>query len=530
MFFLVPGQVRIIYIMRKIIPVILTFSLVLAVAGGSAEPNQPGLPADSNSVKVARITCTDVVIDDALYQSIRRRTEQALEQDAEYIIYEIGTYGGLLKSADDIAKYLIQQVSLKAHTVAYVSTEAISAGALVSVSCRDIIMRRNTTIGDCAPIQPGVKLEGTEREKVETFVRAAFDRAAQANDYPQALLRAMVTMQIEVFRVKNRRTGEFQFFETDQLPDDPNTWDLENKTLLDSEDEILTLTAEDAMQYGVSRATVKNFSGALDFLAERDNVSFKPPIVLRRLWSERMVSWLNSPAVMGILIMVALFGLYTEFSTPGIGLPGLVAALCFAIIISGKYLHGMANWLEIAIFLLGIILLLIEFFLIPGFGIAGALGIIFIVAGLFGMLLRNPPEKIPWPYTEFDWRIFSGGILSIVIGLGGFAVLAWIFARFLPKLRFLSGLVLTPTPARIAPVPQPSMTSEVSGPAAGLDKGELGTALTTLRPSGRARFADAVVDVVAKAEFIDKGSTVKIIEITGNRVIVQAVKEEGSEY
>ena len=148
------------------------------------------------------------------------------------MIYEIGTYGGILQSGDDISKYFILDVGKKAHTVAYITTEAISAGAMISVSCQDIIMIENATIGDCAPISFGGKLEGVEREKTESFTRAAFDRAAESNGYPQALLRSMVTMQIEVHKIKNLETGQYEFFESVRLPKDPNKYDITNKELI----------------------------------------------------------------------------------------------------------------------------------------------------------------------------------------------------------------------------------------------------------------------------------------------------------
>ena len=232
--------------LRKIAIILPCLLLALGWTLG-AEPNE----TDTNqpSVKAAVIVCKDM-IDDGLFKSIKRRTRIALDGGADYLIFEIGTYGGLLQSADDIAKYLIldiPQISDKAHTVAYITTEAISAGAMISVSCRDIIMRQNTTIGDCAPIVMGGKLEGVEREKTESFTRAAFTRAAEANGYPVALLRAMVTMQTEVYRLKNLQTGELEFFESKQLPKDPNLYDLDNKELIVKDDEHLTLTASKAL-------------------------------------------------------------------------------------------------------------------------------------------------------------------------------------------------------------------------------------------------------------------------------------------
>ncbi len=165
---------------------------------------------------------------------------------AEYLIYQISTYGGRVDSADDIAKYLIQDAAARGHTVAYVATEAISAGALISVSCEDIIMQENTTIGDSAPISMGEKLEGVEREKAESFIRAAFQRAAEANGYPELLLKAMVTIQIEVYRVRNLQTGEYEFFEGDNLPTDANLYDVKGAQEINGDDELLTLTASQA--------------------------------------------------------------------------------------------------------------------------------------------------------------------------------------------------------------------------------------------------------------------------------------------
>ncbi|MDD5327467.1 MAG: NfeD family protein [Phycisphaerae bacterium] len=506
---------------RKLRVVLPTLILLLTLPG-AGEPNN--ITTQEQTVKAAVIVCKGM-IDDGLYKSIQRRTEIALNAGAEYLIYEISTYGGLLKSGDDISKYFILDAGKKAHTVAYVATEAISAGAMISVSCQDIIMRENTTIGDCAPIQMGGKLEGVEREKTESFTRAAFQRAAEANKYPDVLLKAMVTMQTEVYRIKNLKTGEEEFFEGHQLPDDKKSYDLNNKELIVKSDELLTLTASQALEYGVSRAVVKDLAGGLKFLEQRDGVTFAgEPMMLKMLWSEEMVRWINSPAVMGVLVMLALLGVYIEFNTPGIGLPGLAAVICFTIIIGSKYLIGMANWVEVAIFFVGVILLMVEIFVLPGFGVVGFLGIILILAGLFGMLVKNPPGKVPWPESQLDWRLFNDGVLGLVFGVVGFAVLAWILTKYLPKLEFLSGLILVPAGAQQGGAVKVSMTAPPDEKIAGVNVGDIGEVVSTLRPAGKAKFTYAIVDVVAEAEFLDKGAKVEIIEIHGNRVVVRAVK------
>jgi len=491
--------------------------LGIRVLAATEEPNQP---AGTRKTAKATVISTKGVIDDGLYHSIRRRTEQALEDGATYVIYEIGTYGGRADSADDISKFFIHDVSPRARTVAYVVTEAISAGAMISVSCNDIVMRESTTIGDCAPILLEGKLEGVEREKSESFIRAAFQRAAEANHYPPALLKAMVSQQVEVYRVKNLETGQMEFLEGDRMPVDANVWDLKNKELIDSKDTILTLTANQAQEYNVARAVVKDLAAVVTFLEQRDNVTFEnAPAILETNWSEEMVRWLNSPTVTGILFMVGLLGIYMELQTPGIGLPGLVAALAFLILFGSKYLIGLANYVEIAVFFVGLVLLAVEIFVLPGFGIAGVLGIIFIVAGLFGMLLPNSPGQIPWPRFDFEWNMLRNGLMSLGIGFAGFVVIALILARYLPKSRAFSGLVLAaPGPAAQEAV---SMTAHPEQPVE-LKAGDEGEVLTPLRPSGKATFASAVVDVVAQAEFLKKGQKVRIVAIHGNRVVVKA--------
>jgi len=496
---------------------------LMLLAGSSMAVEVNGTDMDVPSVKAAVIVCKGM-IDDGLYKSIKRRTQIALDNDAEYIVYEISTYGGLLQSADDISKYFILDIGNKANTVAYVTTEAISAGAMISVSCRDIIMRENTTIGDCAPITIGGKLEGVEREKAESFTRAAFSRAAEANGYPDALLKAMVTMQTKVYRIKNLQTGKSEFIEDVQLSDDPNKYDLDGKELIVKEDQILTLTAAQAFEYGIARAQVKNRAEALEFLAERDGVTFTgEPMVLKTLWSEEMVRWLNSPAVMAALVMLAMLGVYIEFNTPGVGLPGLVAVICLVIIIGSKYLVGLANWVEVALFFVGILLLLVEFFILPGFGIAGMLGIICVLAGLFGMLIKNPPNRVPWPDSPANWDVFMDGLIGLSFGFIGFVILAWILTKYLPKLQFLSGLILVPAVAKQGTEMEISITAPSEIETIGVNVGDIGEVVSTLRPTGKARFGNAIVDVVAEAEFLDKGAKVEIIEIHGNRVVVKAV-------
>jgi membrane-bound serine protease (ClpP class) len=498
---------------------LLTAVLVMAVRlciSAEGEANQPAQQT-KKSVQAAIIVCKGT-IDDGLYKSIKRRTEIALKGGVDYLIYEIETYGGEVSAADDISKYFILDVAKRAHTVAYVYTEAISAGAMISVSCNDIIMRENTTIGDCAPISLGGKLEGVEREKIESFVRATFARAAEANKYPMPLLKAMVTVGTEVYRVKNKETEQWEYFETEDLPKDANNYDIEGKERIVSSKELLTLTASKAEKYGIARAVVKDVNGVLSFLEKRDGVEFTgKPEVLKTNWSEEMVRWLNSPAVMGVLVTIALLGLYIEFQTPGVWLPGMVAVLCFVIIVGSKFLTGMANWLDIAVFVTGVLLILIEVFIIPGFGFVGVIGIIFVLAGLFGMMIKTPPGQIPWPQSDYDWKLFTDQVWAIGLGFLAFLVLAGLFSKYLPKIPIAKRLILA------GPVETDAVQYGMSSEKPPVEITQKGITLSQLRPSGIAQFGRERVNVVSRGEFIDENKEIIVESIEGNNIVVKEI-------
>jgi len=482
-----------------------------------AEPTLQTEPSPSDEKIAAVITCHDM-IDQGLYESIKRRGSEAIAAGAEYLFLEVETYGGLVKSADDISKYLIQDLPKDIHTVAYVKTEAISAGSMISVSCKDIIMRQNTTIGCSAPIvSTGAEMGQAEREKMESFVRATFSRAAQANGYPEALLKAMVSQNIEVWQVKNKQTGQLAYFEKEFLPTDPNAFDIANKKLIVKEGELLTLTDQEAMKYGIARAVVANFDEAIEFLEKRDGVAISGNILrLETMWSEELVRWLTSPVVASILVLGILLGVYVEFHTPGLGLPSLLAVACLVILVGSKYLTGMANWIEIAVLVLGIILLLLEIFVIPGFGIAGIAGIVCIMAGLFGMLIKNAPDELPWPQSNEAWTLFVQGVLGIIGGIAGFTIIAWLLAKYMPRIGFLSGLILN----------SPAYSNNLITSSKTIIPGNRGVVVTPLRPAGSARINGKLYDVTCQAEFIEKDQFIEVVKVSGNRIVVKKTEEK----
>jgi membrane-bound serine protease (ClpP class) len=142
------------------------------------------------------------------------------------------------------------------------------------------------------------------------------------------------------------------------------------------------------------------------------------------------------------------------------------------------------------------------------------------------MLVRNPPGEVPWPDSELEWDLFADGVLGLLAGLAGFIAVAWLIARYLPKIPFLRGLILSPTIATSSGGTGASMTRPAAGQSKRVAVGDKGEAVSALRPAGKARFGEAIVDVVAKAEYVEKGRAVEIIEIHGNRVVVRGAASQ----
>jgi membrane-bound serine protease (ClpP class) len=476
--------------------------------------------ATDTSEKTAVIVTCHGMIDEGLADSIERRGDEAITMGADYLILEVQTYGGRVDSADEISKYLVQELPEDIHTVAYVNTEAISAGAMISVSCKDIIMRENTTIGCSAPIIMGSSEMGeAERKKSESFVASTFSRAAQANGYPEALLKAMVSHDLEIWQVKNIQNEQMEYFEKEYLPNDPNAYDLAGKKLVVKEGELLTLTDQKAKKYGVARAIVNDIEGMIEFLEKRDGVTISKDIIrLETIWSEEMVRFLTSPVVVSILVLGIMLGIYVEFNTPGLGLPSLLAVVCLVVLVGSRYLIGMANWIEIALLCIGFILIMVEIFVIPGFGVAGFAGIVCIVGGLLAMWVKNAPDEIPWPKGEMAWGVFTDGLFGMAIGFLLFILVAAILAKYMDRMPLLKRFVLKS--AVTGKQTAVSRTFEPQNGQFALEVGQTGEVVSPLRPAGKAQFGSCVVDVVADGAFIEKGGRVKILEVHGNHVIV----------
>ena len=517
--------------------------------GGGVPASQPATaPASPPPPAKGVIVPITGEINAVTVESIQRRVEQAVADGAGVVVLELDTPGGYVDSALDICGYLKNLSQVK--TVAWVNKEAYSAGSMIAVACNEIVMTRGATLGDCGVILGtpiGVEAVPEQlKAKAESPVLEQFRDSARLRGYDRLLCEAMVRSDIEVWWLENIETGQREFVDRETkrtrleptagadgsvlsrlsgLGKDKNVkWKLVESCVdpdlktdvpvhqpIVSDSELLTMSQSRAYAFGFCKAIVANEAE----LRTRYNLT-GPLVRAEFTWSEMLVRWLTSTPVRGFLLVLILLGAYVEFHTPGVIIPGVVALICLALFLGAPYLTGLANVWEIVVVLVGVLLLALELFVIPGFGVAGIAGLVLIFIGLLATFVPEEPGRsfpLYWPKWEVGLEGLKTGLMTlaaaVVTSIAGMVLLS----RYLPQMPYVRRIVPdNPTPEMVLP----------EDPYRGLARvGDVGKCETGLRPAGKARFGSLLVDVVSEGEFLEPGEPVEVIERYGNRVVVR---------
>lgn len=462
---------------------------------------------NSSASKSASIITIHSMIDGGLASSIKRRVEIAKDKKADVIIFDIDTFGGRLDSGFEISEYIGDLEDIR--TVAFISHKAISAGALIAISCNDIIMVHDAELGDCEPIIPTA--EGDYKpagEKIQTVLRTKFRKYAEKNGYPILLAEAMVTKEIEVYHIKTKDKPDGVFISGRDLKEmnEEDKKNITEKKLIVEEGKLLTMYAKEAYNYGFARHIVDDKNA----LFQLYNIKKNEITELETNWSEEMVRFLEKMAP--ILLTIGIITIYLELKAPGFGIFGIIGILCFATIFLSKYMAGLAETPEIIIFFVGIALIAVEIFLIPGFGIAGISGIVFMFIGLILSF-----QDFTFPQTPYDTQVLQKNLFMIICSFlaSSFAII--MLLRYLPGIPLFNRLVLdtAETPDYGFKVTDRESYTDLTGKKA--------YAITPLHPSGKIEIGEKIFDVVTQGDFVEKGDTVEIVEVKGNRIVVKSV-------
>lgn len=419
---------------------------------------------------------------------VRRGVKEAMEANADAIIFDMNTDGGRVDVTEDIIGIISK---FKGTTITYVNDRAFSAGAFISVATQKIYMAPQSVIGAAAPIMmaPG----GTGVEKMPDTVEAKMTSA----------IRALVRTQAE----KNGHNIDV----IEAMIDKTKAFEIDGE-VLNKEGNILTLTDRQAAKaYGhppkplLSSGTVES----LDALIEKLGYANARRTSIEPTGAEKLGTWINT--ISPLLLIIGIIGLYIEFKTPGFGLPGIVGIVAFAIYFFGGYVAGLSGGLWILAFVIGIALIALELFVFPGTFIAGALGaIIMLVALVMAMVDVYPgtPKLPSLPQLELPLRDLSIAAISSL-------VIAVILARFLPQTTLFHQLVSQTASG------EASVAAQAARQSARI--GKIGVTVAPLCPGGKARFDEELLDVITRGEMVARGQRVKIIGHTGPNAVVEEV-------
>ena len=440
--------------MRRHSFAIITLCAVLAGCGASVQEAAPGA--------VYRIP-VDGVIELGLAPFIERTLTEAEAAGARAVILDIETPGGRIDAAQRIVR-AIQESDVPVY--AFVNMHAHSAGAMIALAADEIYMRPRSQMGAVTPVLgDGQKAP----EKIVSAMRAEMRALAEGSGRDPRIAEAMVDENIEVEGVS-------------------------------AAGELLTLTADEAVQYGYARQAAD-----WEALVQQLGLADAPVQQAQANWAERVVRFLTHPAVAPMLLSIGFLGIVMEIKTPAFGLAGLVGAGAITAFFGSHLLLGLAGWEEMILLFAGIILIAVEMFVIPGFGIAGIAGGLAIIAAFF--LSMVSPMAAGADYAQALGVLSVSALVVIVAG--------WAILRHLPRSRGFtkSGLMLGDATTRETGYLSSEIRTELIG--------SVGVALTDLRPSGAGRFGKERIDVVSDSNWIEAGTPIRVVRSDGYRHVVE---------
>ena len=328
----------------------------------------------------------------------------------------------------------------------------------------------------------------------------------------------MVDKDINVYPATHRtdhRTTYYTNKEWESLAD-ADDWERGPPVFESREAHFLTVSGSRAVELGLADGTSRSLDAALDVLAAK-----RPATVLAHTWIDGTIELLNSYWVTGLLLLVGFIALAVEFSAPGFGVGGLTALLCFALFFWSRFLGGTAGWLEVTLFVTSLAFIAAEFFVIPGFGFAGITGLALMLVSLV-----MASQRVLFPASGADWSHLGLNVFTITAAMLGVVIVLFFAADYFQGLPLFKRLVLEPPSYASAYENQPrpaegTKDAESMTPWERIGVGDFGRSVSPLRPSGKAQFAEDVVDVATEGEFIAANSAIRVLRKQGMRIVVR---------
>jgi membrane-bound ClpP family serine protease len=450
-----------------------------------------------------------------------RRIRRAIGHKANLIILQITCAGGDTQVARDFAEFLrgLAKEDPPVMTVAYIPDKAPDTATFIALGCNAIVMNKNAELGDFSSVvqerraNDGPLVEASPAKYQGT--RDSLKGLAEAQGYSVLVAEGMLNRDLVLYEVVPRKgPRKWQLIAEAELKADKQRNDPQwmNERLVKAGGKFLTLNADQAKELELAQNVVDGLPAVYEIYGvDAAKVRTNGPD-----WLEQLADFLTHPLTRFFLVMIGIVCLILELKLPGVGLPGVIAAVCFILFFwAHSQLAGQFTILAILLFILGLILIGLEIFVLPGSAVAGISGTILVVASLALVTLEKWPEtRTEWIDIGWTFATFGGSLLLAVVAA---MTLAW----YLPHIPYLNRLVMKS--AATSDEYEDGPSPELIDPRFADLLGAIGVAATPLRPAGKMKFGEEYLDVVAEGSFVQPGSRVQIVVIEGNRIVVKEV-------
>lgn len=429
---------------------------------------------------------------------------QIRDKAANFVCVWLNSPGGAPDDSQRLANYLLTLDSAEVRTVAYVESEARADAVMIALACDHLVMRPASILGGPGAFE-------IPKEEIDYYAAAAAGIARNKARSP-SLAASFIDPNLDVYRFVRRDDGMIDFFSEADVAarDDAESW--QRQDAVTRAGQPLQVNGNQAVELNLAYAVVDDFAAFKNLYGLGSD-----PALVEPGWADLVIDRLSSPLATGSLLVLAMLGLYFELQHPGLGLGGFVAGVSFLIFFWAHYLGGTAGWLEGMLFLAGITCLLLEIFVLPGFGVFGIGGGALVVASL---VLAS--QTFVLPQNDYQLSQLRNSLFVVVAAGVVFVGLSALFRRLLPAAPVLNQVILEPPSGEALEM----LTRREAVARYDHLLGRQGTAATRLSPAGKVRIDDKLFHVVTDGELIEKGQSVVVIAARGNHVVVTETKGE----
>ena len=428
--------------------------------------------------------------------------EQMNRDPVNFIAVVIDSPGGNTEESIRLATYLSDMDSAKIRTVAYVTNEALADAGLIAISCDQLVMNADARLG-------GDGARVIEEDDIE-LATLAIQEMAKSKNRTWSLPAAIIDPELSVYKYQLADSPVTDIFCDQELKqqEDPERWQEQEE--ISPQGEVLQLTGVEAKELGLARHTVDNYGEFIDEYHLKET-----PKTIKPNWAHELIGALASPQVAGGLLFIGFFAMMAEMSAPGLSIGGFIAAVCFLLFFWSNFLQGTAGWLEVLLFMAGIIFIAMEVLVLPGFGIFGLGGGFMVIASL---VLASQTFVIP--RNDYQLAQLPQSMFTVVAAMAGVGTAGYMLRNVLAKAPIFRRTMLAP------PEGEEALARQARESVVQWEHllGQIGKAMTPLVPAGKADFDGELIDVVSDGVAVDKNAIVEVIEVAGNRVVVKEKK------